>query len=105
MQNPIFMSIGVLQFNYSTTELYFQLYNLKGDAMNIKSVSLYERCPHCNSNLCGDVIPTSIQKHYGDTHFSRKIGIYDVSLDKTTHYICPDCNGTFDNPKKININE
>jgi len=52
-----------------------------------------ERCPHCGVNLEGDPIPAESQHHYGATHFSRVIGLYDRGLDRTTAWRCPDCNG------------
>ena len=55
-----------------------------------------EYCPHCNINLQGEEIPKESQWMYGATHFSRKIGIYSNDIDMTTHYVCPDCLGTWD---------
>lgn len=57
-------------------------------------------CPYCNANLVGEPIPLESQEAYGDTHFSRLIGI-ELSYDHPDHYDgvsfwkCPDC-GTED---------
>jgi hypothetical protein len=50
-------------------------------------------CPHCDINLLGDKIPDDIKKHYRGTHWKREIGIYDINLDRTVKYQCPDCKG------------
>ncbi|PED16335.1 hypothetical protein CON01_00365 [Bacillus thuringiensis] len=50
-----------------------------------------ESCPHCNASLQGEPIPLGVQMYYGTTHYSRKIGIYSMETDRTTHYQCPDC--------------
>jgi hypothetical protein len=55
-----------------------------------------ENCPHCNADLQGEPIPKEQQESYGTTHFSRKIGVYDSSKDKTFKWKCPDCNGKWD---------
>lgn len=52
-----------------------------------------ENCPHCNTELQGEPIPKEQQESYGATHFSRKIGVYDFSKDRTIKWVCPDCNG------------
>lgn len=51
-----------------------------------------EKCPHCNTDLQGEQIPKESQHLFGATHFSRKIGIYDMDKDRTTMYQCPDCD-------------
>ena len=56
----------------------------------------YELCPYCQCNLQGEPIPKEQQISYGATHFSRKIGIYDLELDRTVKYCCPDCNREWD---------
>lgn len=50
-----------------------------------------EYCPHCKANLQGEPIPRESQKSYGATHFTRKIGIYDLAKDRTVKWKCPDC--------------
>jgi predicted RNA-binding Zn-ribbon protein involved in translation (DUF1610 family) len=52
-----------------------------------------EKCPHCGVELRGDRIPEDRREAYGQTHFGRKIAIYSLEQDRTTHYICPDCRG------------
>lgn len=52
-----------------------------------------ENCPHCLAELQGDPIPEDSQKLYGATHFSRKIGLYDQTKDRTVKWMCPDCKG------------
>ncbi|GGA91549.1 hypothetical protein [Ornithinibacillus halotolerans] len=55
-----------------------------------------EKCPHCNASLQGDPIPEDEQKHYRATHFTRKIGMYDLEKDRTMKWKCPDCNWEWD---------
>lgn len=55
-----------------------------------------ENCPHCNTNLQGELIPIEQQESYGATHFTRKIGIYDRWSDRTVKWKCPDCRGEWD---------
>lgn len=52
-----------------------------------------EYCPHCGSDLTGPEIPEELRAEYygGQTHYSRKIGIYDQNLDYTIAWECPDC--------------
>lgn len=50
-------------------------------------------CPHCHTNLVGDEIPEDDKRFFGTSHFKREIGIYDVNLDRTVEYECPDCKG------------
>lgn len=51
-----------------------------------------DTCPKCKANLQGEPIPEKDRKYYGTkTHFSRLIGLYSRDLDRTTHWICPDC--------------
>jgi len=50
-----------------------------------------EFCPFCNSSLIGGPIPKEDQHFFGQTHWSRKIGLYDRGKDMTTEYECPDC--------------
>lgn len=56
-----------------------------------------ECCPLCDADLQGEPIPQeSIDKGYypsGATHYSRRIGIYDIHLDRTVEWACPDCGG------------
>lgn len=51
-----------------------------------------DKCPHCGADLKGDEIPEQHRESFGGyTHFSRRISIYDMDKDRTTHYQCPDC--------------
>lgn len=63
------------------------------------------KCPVCEVNWQGEEIPKESQEDYGDTHFSRVIGIeygeYNRGMDKkywydgTSEYVCPDCRSRF----------
>jgi hypothetical protein len=55
-----------------------------------------ENCPHCDAELQGAPIPQEQQKSFGATHYSRKIGIYDITKDRTVKWKCPDCEGEWD---------
>lgn len=54
-------------------------------------------CPHCGTNLTGDQIDPEVADQYageyidGKKYFSRVIGIYDMALDRTVAWKCPDC--------------
>ena len=51
-----------------------------------------EFCPFCHANLQGAPIPEKYKDSYGgSTHFSRKIGITDIELDRIIKWKCPDC--------------
>jgi hypothetical protein len=52
-----------------------------------------ENCPHCKFDLQGESIPKEQQESYGATHFTRKIGIYDLEKDRTVKWKCPECDG------------
>ena len=57
-----------------------------------------DHCAICHACLCGDPIPKEyIDKgYYGNqTHFSKKIGIYDREKDRTGKYQCPYCNASW----------
>lgn len=44
----------------------------------------------------GEEIPREHLYLYGGSlHYSRVIAVYDVMLDRRTHYQCPDCKATF----------
>ena len=68
-----------------------------------------KHCPNCNSNLEGGLIYQTFleqghspeqaldyAKGYGATategRWGREIGIYDIDLDRTVAWRCPDCN-------------
>lgn len=53
-------------------------------------------CPLCSANLIGDEIPAEDQHLFGASHFKREIGIYDLYLDKTVEWECPDCKGRWE---------
>lgn len=54
-----------------------------------------EYCPYCNTNLQGKK-PLESQNSYGATHFTRKLGMYDLLEDRTVKWKCPDCGGEWD---------
>lgn len=57
----------------------------------------HQYCPHCNVDLTGEPIPEEYKEFYGnETHFSRKISIYDFCKDKTVAWQCPDCGKQWD---------
>ena len=56
------------------------------------SLAIPDFCPHCKANLIGNEIPKKDQHLFGATHFSRKIGIYDMERDRTVRWQCPDCH-------------
>lgn len=50
------------------------------------------QCPNCKADLTAGAIPEAIKEHYGGkVSFTRCISIYDIELDKTTSWECPDC--------------
>lgn len=51
-----------------------------------------DNCPNCNASFKGDPIPPDVQHHYGVTHYSRRIAIYDEGRDCTVGWRCPDCH-------------
>ena len=51
-------------------------------------------CPKCGADLTGEPIPQEyIDKGYygNNTHYSRVGSIYDIGLDRTVAWVCPDC--------------
>jgi len=54
-----------------------------------------EFCDRCGADFQGEPIPEKSQHLFGATHFSRKIGIYDLVKDRTVEYQCPDCGHTW----------
>ena len=49
-------------------------------------------CPFCHADLRGKPIPKKSQKAYGGKkYFSRLIGIYNMTTDRTERWRCPDC--------------
>lgn len=55
-----------------------------------------DKCPHCGADFKGAEIPEKDRPMFGNhTHFSRRISIYDMDKDRTTHYQCPDCKHTW----------
>jgi len=44
-------------------------------------------CPHCKADL---------RDHKMGPPGVRQIGMVDRGMDKVTHWVCPDCNGTWD---------
>lgn len=56
----------------------------------------FEYCPYCGAFLQGEEIPVELREQYGTTHFSRKIGIYDIRRDRIVQWMCPDCKGVWD---------
>ncbi|WP_419883957.1 hypothetical protein ACN6MY_11020 [Peribacillus sp. B-H-3] len=55
-----------------------------------------EYCPYCNAALQGEPIPKELQKAYGTSHFTRKIGITSVKVDSIHKWQCPDCQNKWD---------
>jgi len=53
----------------------------------------HNNCPYCGASWVGDPIPEESQESYGATHFKREIGLYDMELDITIAFKCPDCEG------------
>ncbi|MED1643042.1 hypothetical protein P4U99_07545 [Brevibacillus agri] len=54
-------------------------------------------CPYCGISLQGEPIPIERRPSYGNfTHFSRKIGIYNDTFDRTDRWLCRDCGGEWD---------
>lgn len=53
-------------------------------------------CPHCGVSFEGEPIPEQDRESFGgQTHFSRVIGLYDVGVDRTVAWKCPDCGHTW----------
>jgi predicted RNA-binding Zn-ribbon protein involved in translation (DUF1610 family) len=53
-------------------------------------------CPRCGVSFQGAPIPEEDRASFGgQTHFTRVIGIYDVVVDRTTAWRCPDCGHTW----------
>lgn len=46
-------------------------------------------CPNCHADL-------SYTRPPSETVYSRVIGIYDIDLDRTTEWLCPDCGFWWD---------
>ena len=60
---------------------------------------MIEPCPCGKSDLVGDPIDKEYldKGYYGTkTHYSRVIGIYDMDVDMTVAYRCPDCGHEWD---------
>lgn len=56
-----------------------------------------ELCPHCGADLIGESIPEHVREHYSPPYYwKRKIGVYSLELDRTTHWQCPDCEGKWE---------
>jgi hypothetical protein len=54
-------------------------------------------CPLCKASLRASPIPEEQRHHYGGaTHYSDVIGVYDHARDRTTHWRCPECGGTWE---------
>ena len=71
------------------------------------------KCPNCKNNLDGVLIYDTFLEKYGDEdkaletaklygatktegRWGRQIGIYDMELDRTIKWKCPDCNYEWD---------
>jgi hypothetical protein len=54
-------------------------------------------CPHCKADMRDEPIPAEHAEHYageyidGVKYFSKWIGVYDMDLDRTVAYKCPEC--------------
>jgi predicted nucleic-acid-binding Zn-ribbon protein len=65
----------------------------------------FHECPHCGTNLMGELIPLeAISKGFypvlcrecgGRNHYGRQIARVDPDLDRVVEYMCPDCGGTW----------
>jgi len=54
-----------------------------------------DTCPN-GCDLTGGPIPEESQHLYGGkTHFSRRVGYYDMTQDRTVSWSCPDCGLTW----------
>jgi len=54
-------------------------------------------CPVCKVSLLMEPIPKKWKHMYKGLWFKREIGVYDVDLDRTVYYRCPDCKGRWRN--------
>ncbi len=53
---------------------------------------LPDNCPGCDVTWIEEPIPMESRHYYGSsTHFRRQIAIYDLVLDCTVGWKCPDC--------------
>lgn len=79
-------------------------------------INIHGYCPHCNTNLDGDLVIESFlnsgydltraktyagmyvgwDEHGENNRWSRAIGMYSMSSDRTTSYRCPDCHRTWE---------
>lgn len=59
-------------------------------------MSYPSECPNCGADLRGERIPQEyIDKGYyspEDPYYYRVIAEYSIELDRSTNWICPDCN-------------
>ena len=53
------------------------------------------RCPACGSCWLGLPIPQKDRHLFGQTHFSRLVGISDLGKDCVVAWRCPDCKTEF----------
>lgn len=60
-------------------------------------VSQLDACPSCGEDWLGPDIPEASRHLYGGkTHFSKVIGVYDTSRDRTAAWRCPACGQEWD---------
>ena len=56
-----------------------------------------QKCVECGYSFKGEKIPKGSQEFYGNhTHFSKMVGVYDIDLDRTVYFQCPECNAHYD---------
>jgi rubredoxin len=67
-------------------------------SLRTSAIAHYETCPECGISFKGAEIPEDSREHFGGaTHFlDHKIGIYDRSRDRTTHWRCTACAYTWE---------
>jgi len=59
-------------------------------------------CSECKASFVAEKIPKGSKEFYGDyTHFSRLVGIYDVNLDRTVYFQCPECPARYGRDYKL----
>lgn len=56
-----------------------------------------DRCPKCGADWTGpEILPQHRENYSGATHYRRVIAIYDLDLDRTVAWECPDCHARID---------
>lgn len=61
-----------------------------------------EKCLDCGVSFKAEKIPKNSKEFYGElTHFSKLIGVYDVDLDRTVFFKCPECPARYGRDYKL----